>query len=244
MVYPVETYPEATYPEAVYQEKVYGVRAFTPLMLSGLVAWYDASLEVVADGTALASITDRSGLNNHVLQATGAKQPVVKNAILNGKPVYRGDGADDRISAPFTVGAPWTQFTVFKQRVALPGGSAGVITAANSDGGHMFYASAGGAWQLYNGNNVVIVAIDLTMFHTVAVVWNGSNSKYKWDEGAITLCDVGATVNSPSGVSMFNRTNDTQPIPADIAEHIVVNRACTDSEVAAVMNYLQTKWGL
>src|SRR5207249_650093 len=42
---------------------------FSPVDLSGLVAWYSAPSESVSDGTALGTITDRSGAGHHATQA-------------------------------------------------------------------------------------------------------------------------------------------------------------------------------
>lgn len=74
---------------------------FTPDKISGLQLWLDASNIVQSDGTAVTSWVDRSTNTNAVSMSTTASQPIVKNNILNGKPVIRFDGVDDYLDLTY-----------------------------------------------------------------------------------------------------------------------------------------------
>jgi hypothetical protein len=86
------------------------VPEFRPSQVAGLIAWYEADRisGVSADATAVASWTDLSGLGHHLVQATGAKQPLLKTAIVSGYPVVRFDGSNDFLQALHTQAQPVT----------------------------------------------------------------------------------------------------------------------------------------
>lgn len=75
----------------------------------GLVADYNADLETAG---ALATWTDRTATGNHLVQATGANQPIIVAGVLNGKKVLRFDGTNDYMSkASFALNA--NEFTAY-----------------------------------------------------------------------------------------------------------------------------------
>jgi len=96
-----------------------GVRnaiGFDPTAISGLKLWLRADVLALADGTAVSSWTDSSGLGNHATQETGANQPLFKTAILNGKPVIRFDGTNDRLDTSGSASLNFTEATIFVVR--------------------------------------------------------------------------------------------------------------------------------
>src|SRR5690606_16469989 len=66
--------------------------------------WLDAS-DLTSAG-ALSSWADKSGAGNTVTQATSGSQPVVVLDELNGLPVVRFDGENDRLSTSLSTTSP------------------------------------------------------------------------------------------------------------------------------------------
>src|SRR5262245_37132262 len=81
-------------------------KAFTPADVSGLVVWLRADALGLNDGDPVGTWTDGSGNGRDLTQATAAKKPTYKTNIVNGKPVVRFDGVDDRLKA---AGFTWNQ---------------------------------------------------------------------------------------------------------------------------------------
>lgn len=136
-----------------------GAAAFSPTDIAGLKLWLDASqITGLNDGDAVATWSDVSGNGRDFTQGTASARPIYKTAILNGKPVVRFDGVDDKLSrANFITNSASTTFAVarrnggagpFQEIVALgSGGGAGwVIVAARSGWGPQWGTYFGG-WQ-------------------------------------------------------------------------------------------------
>ena len=72
---------------------------WTPKLLSGLLAWYDASksANVTTVSNAVSQWNDSSGNNYHAVQATANNRPAY-TATLNGKNVVTFDGANDAMT--------------------------------------------------------------------------------------------------------------------------------------------------
>jgi hypothetical protein len=112
-----------------------GAAAFSPTDIAGLKLWLDASqITGLNDGDAVATWSDVSGNGRDFTQGTASARPIYKTAILNGKPVVRFDGIDDKLSrANFITTGVGTTFAVARRS----GGSAGVqeIIGLGSSGG-------------------------------------------------------------------------------------------------------------
>ena len=95
-------------------------RGFSPLDVSGLEVWLDASdsSTITESSGAVSQWDDKSGSGNHVTQATSDNQPTTNSLTLNGLNVIDFDGVDDRlINSGFTtsLGNTFTIFTVLAQ---------------------------------------------------------------------------------------------------------------------------------
>src|SRR5262245_53782468 len=219
-----------------------GARAI-PFTVAGLVAWYDASRETAADGTAMATITDRSGLGHDATQGTGSLQPVLKTNILNGLPVYRGDGTDDYVSAAFALVEPVTVFAVAMQRAT--GGANQWLHYGNNTNTMGWFANASSvSWRMFAGSIVTIGNGDTTSFHRTCALFNGASSLGRIDDNADVGVNPGAN-NNPSGVFLFARfPGGIEAGQWDIAEVLVYAASVSSADRNTLMAYLKTKWGL
>lgn len=70
--------------------------AFSPIDITGLIAWWDAddSSTITESSGAVSQWNDKSGTGNHLVQATGSLQPTLTANQLNGRPTIIGDGTE------------------------------------------------------------------------------------------------------------------------------------------------------
>lgn len=235
---------------------------FTPKRLSGLVLWLDAGTLSGADGDAVATWSDLSGLSNHVTQATGAKQPVVKHAILNGRKVVRFDGTDDILhkadAASLDISTGFTWFFVGKRvgtgndmffikqgdnATAEAVYGSGVVDA-DSKNLNSFRVDAEAWADVVTGTNAMV---DDT-FAIVAGAYDGANA-YLFKDGAAngSAAKTGSITNSTGNFSVGGYDaafSGSEYLNGDIAELILYNRALSATDRRRVEGYLGKKYGI
>lgn len=239
--YPVANYPLGTLPLGVYQDPVYGPSGgppFVPSDLPNLALWYDANQEVVVDGTAIASVADRSGNARHGLSAVGVEQPLLKKPIANGKPVYRFDGVDDWTQAVFAFDEPYTGIAVLRLNALNGVAAQRPVTYGSGDTFLVFNAGSS------IGTMAMIALPDFgtVNFHIVGVTDDGVNQNAYFDSSA----PVGPVASSAGATNMLvlgRYFNGALPGNVDIAEVILVGRVCSAGELASIVAYLKAKWG-
>lgn len=111
-------------------------RLWTPdIWLGGLEFWFDAQDGRFTFATGISQWNDKSGLANHVSQATTTKQPVLTSNYLNGLPAVVFDGVDDiLLKSSFTNAAAWSTFAVW-QNSSVTGVHSVVDTDSNAGAG-------------------------------------------------------------------------------------------------------------
>lgn len=66
--------------------------------ITGLHGWYKAdAITGLSNGAAVTQWNDSSGFVNHAAQATALNQPTYQTNVVNGLPVVRFDGTNDRL---------------------------------------------------------------------------------------------------------------------------------------------------
>lgn len=81
----------------------------TPLTILGSLAWWVRSDLGITIATGVSAWADQSGNGINFAQGTGASQPALVSAVLNGKDAVRFDGSNDYLDAAWTRSAPGTQ---------------------------------------------------------------------------------------------------------------------------------------
>lgn len=76
-----------------------------------LQLWLKSDTGVVLNDTTISRWIDQSGNGNDAIELTKNRQPVLVDNVINGKPVIRFDGLDDRLG--FTGSKRMTQITLF-----------------------------------------------------------------------------------------------------------------------------------
>lgn len=220
---------------------------------SGLVLWLKADDLTGADGSAVSTWTDASGLGNNATQGTGSLQPLLKKAAngINGLNVVRFDGTDDHMQGTFNPGT--TGLTVFF--IARTGGALDTYAAVL---GSSVAATSGCRWQFGLGSDATQGAgwggsadVNLGAVQDLAINtpyfgrYRISNAGNQWTMDGVNTVTV-ADATFPSGTFTYTIGDESPASPyelnGDVGEVIVYNRALTDDECDQVKEYLLQKW--
>lgn len=241
--------------------------AIRPTDISNLVAWYDIldSSAMTLDGSNnFSQLNDKkSGIN--LAQGSTTLRPSYVANVLNGKPVLRSDGVDDVLQSAAQPASVWygsgTQQITFiylmAYRAYRSGNNLSLMLNTNvngntnrvlidrvfpGDGSTDFVVSAGGNTQFITGapqagTNWMITTVRWT---------NGGTPTFRRTNtaGTNTYNGLGTLTGTMADNQIaFVGTSTNLPTNFDLAEHMIYNRALSDSEVAQIEAYLLGKWG-
>jgi len=210
---------------------------------------------IIKDGSGKVSQwLDKSGLNNHAIQADTAKQPTYVTNGINGKPALQSDG-NDRIlnfNHPITVGDPFTIFMVLK---------ADVITADTTTGSALNVAMAFGdatsgesvfairqtrttpdilRSTAYNGGAIFNSGNDNTVLSTT--LYDGTNVE-TYKNGSLVDSDIAISVGMEiTGGYLFNdNTSGQRSFLGWISDVLIYAGALSDEQRSQVEQFLIQK---
>src|ERR1035437_9246305 len=249
-------------------ELLYNTSMAQTLPPSDILLWLRADAGVDTLNGTVSRWHDQSDNGNDVIQTNASRQPLLVANILNGQPVIRFDGLDDRLE--FTSSTPMSKFTIFMVVKNDPGGG------LNPD--HvMAFGPLGGGWDqwyfiLFMGvDNVTdriemggpdggirAVAPNISAYgewRNISVVTNQTiySTTLRWNGSNATMIPVVGTnmsINAPMGTGGGIAGTDGDPsgnkltAKCDFAEILIYNRAVTDSERTAVENHLSVKYNI
>lgn len=218
---------------------------FDPLTLSPAV-WIDASQETAyADAASVSSATDWSGNARHAVQGTGSAQPTFQTNELNGKPVYRFAGTDDRLVIPaFSHGDSYTVFIVVKSTVTS--GTQEIVSSANvnfkflNDGGNTFQLGQSGV----SGFHAVVAAANSFYVLTARRDAASSVQVYVNGTGGSVLVPSGAFTPTSATFAIGSSFNGFNFLTGDVAEVLIFTTHLSDANRDAVKTYLGTKYAI
>jgi len=234
-----------------------------------LLCWYDASQEpVVANGTAVASITDWSGNGFSASQATAGLRPTYATAANwggggTGKPAIKFDGADDCLVSLLTTRRMGGRATIFVVAAftALTNGPGArdmrILTneTVRYDGG--WYVGTSDSGPGGGGNSCVKVRAEARQSTTAAggpvintpYVVTAVHGRQLFLDGVIAANatagsgTIGAATPRSQGICLGSVPGDAnQAFSGSIAEVIVFNSVLTDAQRWAVESYLAAKY--
>lgn len=241
--------------------------AFSPLSISGLALWLDASdastlfqasngtTPAVADTDPVGYWGDKSGNGKHAIQAIAANRPLLKLAQLNGLNWVLFDGSNDLLSVASLTLATSTIFTVFKSSGGYIAWEHGTNTTTTNGAALLVDAVeptiaayrtslqtkriAGGL----NNNTARVTAVEFTgPMAGLKFYINGTNQAMT----DLTVADITASSASASfNVGARNNAgNGTLGIVGPITELLVYSPVLSDADRAAVETYLNAKWSV
>jgi hypothetical protein len=235
---------------------------------AGLQLWLRADVGVDTLNGTVSRWHDQSGSGNDAIQASASRQPVLVPGALNGKPVLRFDGLNDKLG--FTGTTHMTQFSLFlviNNHAGTAGNTGNVITfGANGDFNNQWYMGmdiagsdslgmAGGNFGWIGGSRPGLVTHD--QWRNLSVVLNQTiwNTTLQWDGNNVPLVPGGsaAAISVPLGdaTGSGGGIGGADGVPAgtilakcDVAEVIVYNVALSEPVRRNIILNLATKYGL
>lgn len=211
---------------------------------------------IPADGTALSTLTDLTGLNTFN-QATGAAQPIYKTAIVNGQNIIRFSGAqwmncNNNSKNQFATNSSLSVFCI---------ANSGAISGLNTN----FFINKGvfpsGGWGCYAVNAALDFGFVTTTKAQYECTTNVFSSSFKiytalctQGSGSTTFYVNGASAETKTGtagsvaytgVVNFGSDNaNTRTWNGDIQCVIVFYRLLSTNEFNAVINFLKSRLGI
>jgi hypothetical protein len=222
--------------------------------------------EPIDDGTAVRLWSDQSGNGYDATQGTSAARPTYIASGLNGLPVVRFDGTDDRLA----LGA--SALGILRN---VAGATVFIAVKYSSTTGNFpsFYASTNGAitsvrlsirtsttptYQIsgrrLDANSVETISSNQAT-STSSVIIHTARADYQntlmqqyingtLDGQKTDFQTAGNTSDTDSIGILIGNNGASVFLNGDIAEIILYNRALNDSELAQVHRYLARKWGI
>lgn len=213
-----------------------------------LMGWYRADLGITLNGSTVSAWADQSGNGNHVTQGTGTAQPTyVASSSYFGRPALSFDGGDRMVCATLSAAVKEiTYFAVVRGVTSSNNGIAAITNGGTVNTGTAFFSAAstltarrvstGGATQAitYAAKNVLIATIDAT----AATTYVNSKTFGGTPEGAkaytgyshLTIGDIASSL--------------VYPWNGEIEEVCILNRVATVAEIASLVQYASTRYGI
>lgn|SRR5574343_514954 len=228
-----------------------GGAPFSPLSISGLVAWYDFSdittlfqdaartTAVTADGNPIGGVTDKGTGGFHLAQSTDARRPSYKANIQNGLSIGRWTRATDTGMSLYNLSVADAQATTIIGVIKVTG--TGYGWGGNGTGNRNDLSLEASPF-LYAGA-VLSFAHSLPQpFNIYQAIYNGASSAL-YTNGASTASGNAGT-NNLNGFWLGNNFGPNQSMTGDIGEIIIYDSALSVANRALIETYLNTKWNV
>jgi len=235
-----------------------------PSLISGMIARYDATNidgsnnSTFTDGEAVSQWNDISGNNEHLVQATGSRQPLFRLTGLRGLQTVQFDGSNDFLSSNSTLSLG--NFTAF------------IVMSTSSTGDRIIYEfgttyTDAGNFYLLTGTNASINKVGAAhptnaSAKDVYVSWankfgtavithtsGGTHATHLVYVNGVEQKTTNRVSNNPGSTVYAKtlyvgaRTGAVAPMAGKISELIIYNSSLTRNQMAAVEGYLAVKWG-
>lgn len=248
---------EARYTETLSgSDPAYSVPVWTPLAVSGCVGWFAADkISGIADAGAVTTWSDASGAGNDATQGTSGKRPLYYSDYQNGLPVVYFDGTDDTL---VTAAGLWSGsqaralFAVFKPASASVAkqiaGQSTSSTALTTFELAEFTTAGNDPCGLFPGNTLGDPALpsNNTEWKCGGLTYDGATA-YLYRNGVLLNSAALALNTTSAGFRLGSKLAggvESRFWNGPIAEVIAYSSLPSASEIAAIFQYLNAKWGL
>jgi len=221
----------------------------SPPVTTGLQLWYEANTESYSEGQAVTTWTDKSGFGRNLTAFDASQAPIFHKSAVNGRAAIEFDGIQSLLKtygSNFTLPQPTTFFIVYRSLdTASPGYEAYVFDSMNSSVRQLLGLGPAGNTELYADIDFNPPgSYPFPAYQVWSGTFNGANSS-AWRNGVkvasgnaggsgLSGFTVGAL--STSGEYGYNYGHSL------VAEILYYTGAMTDSDRAAVTNWLNGKY--
>jgi hypothetical protein len=229
--------------------------------IAGLQLWLDASdastlfdattggYAVAADG-AVARWEDKSGNARHATQDTSQSRPIRKLSVQNGLGGLRFDGSNDFLTT--ATGYHTSDVTIFVVAKRSSGETDALFQSGNSTGlgytvADSFVSSFDNCYARGVANGQVGSVLPGTSWRAISVTYTAGTRKV-YIQGVLSDTES-FTITAPNvanGIATWIGTADFagSNLNGDIGEMIAYNAVLSDTDRAAVEQYLISKWAI
>ena len=216
---------------------------FSPLDISNIIVWYDCAdfSTITKDGGDLVSqIDDKSGNADHLVQATGTKQPLWVSNGQNGEDDVEFDGIDNEMKlTSFSAGSISHPRTVFFSAQEMSGDSQGFFAEDNSDNPR-FRTIPTAKYDFFDESGISGGTTDPSVWHVYTLLFNTTSSDVRRDGSSI----FSGTVNTGGldGLTM-GALSSGQFGDMHLGEFVLYDKVVSGTERTDMETYLKNKWG-
>lgn len=194
---------------------------------------------VTVDGATVGCWGDSSGNGRDLSMATAANRPILKTNIINGKPVLRFDGNDDRLGpTAFALTASTTVFFVHRVNLFVANSTFFDGTAENSL--RLYSAADASRRRMYAGAFGPLASVTDGQFALVECLYSGAGSRIAVNGGADTTGNPGAAAG---GGFSLGKTGSDLSANMDVARILVYSGALDTANRAKVVEYITGLYG-
>jgi hypothetical protein len=208
---------------------------FSPTDITGCELWCAAyKLTGLADGDPVSTFTDQSGTGDAA--STGSNRPTYKTGIVNGLPVCRFDGSDDRFTMGNRVLSDFSAFFVVKST------GDGALLGGGSFFPQLRYGETANELSTEDGSNHPFSSTLGT------AQGNWSYVAFLRSSGTVTFYQGGTSYGTGtlSGSQTFNLIGafiaTSNALSGDLAEVILYNSALGTTDRQSVESYLNSTY--
>jgi hypothetical protein len=224
---------------------------FNPQSISGLAAWYDASVasSITLNGSTVSQWNDLSGNGQHQVQGSASLQPNYSATNANGKPALTTTGTQWMQASAFASSSAATIFLVWK--ISNAAGTPFVWQRGSVNDVHSFLMNPGTS-QIQarrgsaNQGTATVSGLGTTDIWRVGTLVFSTTLSRIYNGNTVGTDDT-TTVSAPVGnkvLTLFALDSATRAGSPGIAEFIYYSSQLDDTQQARVRTYLGKKWGI
>lgn len=225
---------------------------------NGLQLWVKADGNLTKDGSNLVSTwSDESGNGNNAT-ASGTARPLYVASALNGKPVLRFDGSDDRMSVPHqsslspsqitlvVVGKRTTPIGDWAMFLMKGGWGAGYAMGGLADLTPKHFAFWANTYTGVNAGDARVAASTVNDSYKFFLGRYNQVAAELWIDGSLAASkNQTIAISSGTGVlGIGSYSTGSYHLNGDIAEILIYNRAITDAEKTDIQAYIYSKYNV
>lgn len=225
---------------------------FQPINISGCQLWLDAADingngTSVANGSSIATWTDKSGNARNATQSTAGYRPTL--GTVNGRTSVAFNGVSNYLALPDITSVPVTIFMIAAARTNVPntffislGGYPNAIFIREFYSPDMFGVDGGLGFGQYQ-SGIKDLNTHIWSFGLPA----SANGFLNFDGSLVATSGFTLSANTsftPNSIGSWNQRFDNGNINAGISEIIMYNSYLSTSQRQQVEGYLAWKWGL